>query len=68
MAEAAEAVLDGVPLEGLVAVKERRDPGPRRVRVVESGHPIPDARGEAAAAGDPPRSPGTPGPTTSSSA
>ena len=48
MAEAAEAVLDGVPLEGLVAVKERRDPGPRRVRVVESGHPIPDARGEAA--------------------
>ena len=48
MAEAAEAVLDGVPLEGLVAVKERSDPGPRRVRVVESGHPIPDARGEAA--------------------
>jgi hydroxypyruvate reductase len=48
MAQAAEAVLDGVPLEGLVAVKERRDPGPRRVRVVESGHPIPDARGEAA--------------------
>ncbi len=48
MAEAAEAVLDGVPLEGLVAVKERRDPGPRWVRVVESGHPIPDARGEAA--------------------
>jgi hydroxypyruvate reductase len=49
MAEAAEAVLDGVPLEGLVAVKERRAPGPRRIRVVESGHPIPDARGEAAA-------------------
>ena len=48
MAQAAEAVLDGVPLEGLVAVKERRDPGPRRVRVVESGHPIPDGRGEAA--------------------
>lgn len=48
MAEAAEAVLDGVPLEGVVAVKERRDPGPRRVRLVESGHPIPDARGEAA--------------------
>lgn len=48
MAEAVEAVLDGVPLEGLVAVKERREPGSRRVRVVESGHPIPDARGEAA--------------------
>jgi len=48
MAEAAEAALDGVRLEGLVAVKERRDPGPRRVRVVEAGHPIPDARGEAA--------------------
>jgi hydroxypyruvate reductase len=48
MAEAAEAVLDGVPLEGLVAVKDLRDPGPRRVRVVESGHPIPDARGAAA--------------------
>ena len=48
MAEAAEAVLDGPPLEGLVAVKERSNPGPRRIRVVESGHPIPDARGEAA--------------------
>ena len=48
MAEAAEAVLDGVPVEGLVAVKERRDPGPRRIPVVESGHPVPDARGEAA--------------------
>ena len=49
MAEAAEAALDGAPVEGLVAVKERRGPGARRVRVVESGHPIPDARGEAAA-------------------
>ena len=48
MAEAAEVVLNGVPVEGLVAVKERCDPGPRRVRVVQSGHPIPDARGEAA--------------------
>ena len=48
MAEAAEAVLEGVPLEGVVAVKERPGAGPRRVRVVESGHPIPDARGEAA--------------------
>ena len=48
MAEAAETVLEGVPLDGVVAVKERRDPGPRRVRVAEAGHPIPDARGEAA--------------------
>ena len=31
-------------------MKERGEPGPQRVRVVESGHPIPDARGEAAAA------------------
>jgi hydroxypyruvate reductase len=50
MAGAAEAVLDGVPVEGLVAVKERCEPAPRRVRVVEAGHPIPDARGEAASA------------------
>jgi glycerate 2-kinase len=49
MAEATEDILAGLPIEGLVAVKERREPGPRRVRVVEAGHPIPDARGEAAA-------------------
>ena len=51
MAAAAETALDGVPLEGLVAVKERRDPEPRRVRLVVAGHPIPDARGETAAEG-----------------
>jgi glycerate 2-kinase len=50
MAQAVEAVLDGIAIEGLVAVKEVREPGPRRVRVVDAGHPIPDARGEAAAA------------------
>ena len=50
MAQAVEAVLDGIAIEGLVAVKELREPGPRRVRLVEAGHPIPDARGEAAAA------------------
>ena len=50
MAQAAEAVLDGVPIEGLVAVKGPREPGPGRVRVVDAGHPIPDARGEAAGA------------------
>ena len=50
MAEAVGAVLPDVPLEGLVAVKERRGSGPPGVRIVESGHPIPDARGEAASA------------------
>ncbi len=50
MAEAVDAVLPDVPLEGLVAVKERRGSGPPGVRIVESGHPIPDARGEAASA------------------
>jgi glycerate 2-kinase len=49
MAEAADRVLEGMPLDGLVAVKEPRDPGPRRVRLAVAGHPIPDARGEAAA-------------------
>ena len=50
MAEGVGAVLPDVPLEGLVAVKERRGSGPPGVRIVESGHPIPDSRGEAAAA------------------
>ena len=50
MAEAVEAVLAGVAVEGLVAVKERGASGTGRVRIVEAGHPIPDARGEAAAA------------------
>jgi hydroxypyruvate reductase len=51
MTQAVEAVLDGLPIEGLVAVKELRGhPAPRRVRVVEAGHPIPDGRGEAAGA------------------
>ncbi len=48
MAEAAEAVLDGVLVEGLVAVKNSLEPSPRRVRVVEAWHPIPDERGRAA--------------------
>jgi hydroxypyruvate reductase len=48
MAEAADAVLEDVRLDGLVTVKEPRDPGPRRVRLAVAGHPIPDARGEAA--------------------
>jgi hydroxypyruvate reductase len=49
MAAAAEEVLVGVPITGLVAVKERREPVPRAIRVVEAWHPIPDARGETAA-------------------
>jgi len=44
MADAVGAVLPDVPMEGLVAVKERRGSGPPGVRIVESGHPIPDAR------------------------
>jgi glycerate 2-kinase len=48
MAEAAEDVLGDVPLEGLVAVKDASPPSSRRLRTVEAGHPIPDARGEAA--------------------
>lgn len=50
MAEAVEAALEGVLVEGLVAVSERRGPAPRRIRLVEAGHPIPDSRGEAAGA------------------
>src|SRR5262249_48921292 len=35
MAQVAESVLDGIPVDGVVAVKERGRPGPRRVREVE---------------------------------
>jgi len=48
MAEAVDATLEDVPVEGLVAVKERGPGGSSRIRAVEAGHPIPDARGEAA--------------------
>jgi glycerate 2-kinase len=50
MAEAAESVLGEWIADGLVAVKDAAGARPRRVRVVEAGHPVPDARGEAAAA------------------
>jgi hydroxypyruvate reductase len=66
MAEAVGAVLPDVRLEGLVAVKERRGSGPPGIRIVESGHPIPDARGEAASA-EILRIAGEAGPRTSSS-
>jgi hydroxypyruvate reductase len=49
MVAAAEDVLAGRIAAGLVAVKEGHGSGPGRVRVVEAGHPLPDARGEAAA-------------------
>lgn len=49
MAAAAEAVLDDRTLEGLVVVKELRGALPHRVRATAAGHPIPDARGAAAA-------------------
>ena len=49
MAEAAEEVLGDRVAGGLVAVKAAQGARTRRVRVVEAGHPLPDARGEAAA-------------------
>jgi hydroxypyruvate reductase len=50
MARAVEDACGERVAGGLVVVKERRDPGLRRVGVVEAGHPIPDERGRAAAA------------------
>ncbi len=50
MALAAEERLGDRVSGGLVAVKETTAPAPRRIRLVEAGHPLPDARGQAAAA------------------
>jgi len=49
MAAAAEAVLGDRIADGLVVVKDGYGAPTRRVRIVEAGHPVPDARGEAAA-------------------
>ena len=49
MAAAAEEALADFPLDGLVVVKEARGRLPRRLPVVEAGHPVPDWRGEEAA-------------------
>jgi glycerate 2-kinase len=49
MARAADDVLGDLDVSGLVVVKDRRGATPRRVQTVEAGHPIPDARGQAAA-------------------
>jgi glycerate 2-kinase len=50
MAEAAHAVLGERIARGLVAVKAAHGTATGRIRVVEAGHPLPDARGQAAAA------------------
>jgi len=49
MAAAAEAVLGDAIADGFVVVKDGYGAATRRVRMVEAGHPVPDARGEAAA-------------------
>ncbi|MGH7322676.1 MAG: glycerate kinase type-2 family protein [Candidatus Rokuibacteriota bacterium] len=49
MAEAVEGILGSRIAEGLVAVKDARNLSTRRVRIVETGHPLPDERGQAAA-------------------
>jgi hydroxypyruvate reductase len=49
MAAAVEEALADFPLDGLVVVKEARGRLPRRLTVVEAGHPVPDERGQQAA-------------------
>jgi hydroxypyruvate reductase len=49
MARTVESVLDTRIADGLVVVKDGYTVPTRRVRVAEAGHPVPDARGEAAA-------------------
>lgn len=50
MAAAAEEILGNELTDGLVIVKEGYcEPGSSRIRLVEAGHPIPDARGVQAA-------------------
>ncbi len=49
MAAAAEAALGDAITNGLVVVKDGYRAATRRIRIVEAGHPVPDARGEAAA-------------------
>jgi glycerate 2-kinase len=49
MAAAVEAVIDAEIADGLVVVKDGYAVPTRRVRLVEAGHPVPDARGQAAA-------------------
>jgi len=49
MAVAAEGVLGDRIVDGLVVVKDGNTAPTQRIRLVEAGHPVPDARGEAAA-------------------
>jgi len=49
MAAAAEQALGDRIVDGVVAVKDGHLAPTRRVRLLESGHPVPDARGAAAA-------------------
>lgn len=49
MAAAAERALGDAISDGLVVVKDGHTAPTARVRVVEAGHPVPDARGERAA-------------------
>jgi glycerate 2-kinase len=50
MAVAVESAWTGAELDGLVITRYAHGLPTRRVRVVEAGHPVPDATGEAAAA------------------
>ena len=49
MALAVENVLEDRITDGLVVVKDGYTAPARRIRLAEAGHPVPDARGEAAA-------------------
>jgi glycerate 2-kinase len=49
MAAAVEEVLGDRVSEGIVAVKDGHLARTRRIRLLEAGHPVPDARGAAAA-------------------
>jgi hydroxypyruvate reductase len=49
MAAAAEGVLGDRIADGVVVVKDGYRADTRRIRLLEAGHPVPDARGEAAA-------------------
>jgi hydroxypyruvate reductase len=50
MARAVEAVLGDRIAEGFVVVKDGYTAATRRIQLAEAGHPVPDARGQAAAA------------------
>ncbi|HET9490372.1 MAG TPA: DUF4147 domain-containing protein [Methylomirabilota bacterium] len=50
MARGVEAVLGDRIAEGFVVVKDGYTSATHRVQLVEAGHPVPDARGQAAAA------------------